>query len=562
MVLVLVLNTCYGVVLNPQKAFKLDILKVHKNLVVHVKLADDIYLYKDKFKIDINSPISLSLVDKIKFPRTHLEHGREIFDGEFELKIPLEELKKRLKKGKFKVKIAWQGCSKQGICYQPMSLEKEFDLGSGKQISNQDSVASLFTSKGIFWVLVSFFGFGLLLSLTPCILPMIPILSSIIVSNSKDKMTTKKGFMLSLIYVLSMSVAYAIAGVLAGVFGANIQSLLQNPYVIFTFSGIFVLLALSMFGFYDLELPKSLQNKINEKSNIQKGRGMLGVAIMGFLSALIVGPCVAAPLAGALIYIGQSGDALLGGFALFVMSFGMGVPLLLIGLSAGKLLPRPGIWMDRVKMIFGFVLLGIAIWMLERVIDGQILVLLWAIWFIFASIYMGVFDACKSGLERFFRALAFLVLLYGVLLFVGFFIGNASVFSPLKGLHLNKIEELKLRDNFLQIKSIDGLKKQIKDAKKPILLDFRAKWCASCKELEEITFLDKKVQEKMGAFTLLQVDVSKNSDEDKKMLKMFKLFGPPGIVFFKNGVELKNFQVVGYKNPAEFLGILQGVLDE
>ncbi len=286
-----------------------------------------------------------------------------IYGESMSLTIPISIIKKYVSSGEFKLKVEFQGCAALGICYQPMKEYFTFDLDGLSQkientmvkgeVSEQDFITSTLYNENIWLVLLSFLGFGILLSFTPCIFPMIPILSSIIVSQSGKNMTTKRAFMLSLVYVLSMSLAYTIAGVLAGLFGANISAALQNPWAIGIFSGVFVVLALSMFGFYELQMPSFIQSKLSKKSDEMQGQGVLGVAVMGFISALIMGPCIAAPLAGALVYIGQSGDALLGGAALFVMSIGMGLPLLAIGTGAGKYMPRPGEWMDAIKSIFG-----------------------------------------------------------------------------------------------------------------------------------------------------------------------------------------------------------------
>lgn len=551
--------------LNPNQAFKINVEESSKSIDISVKLGKDIYIYEDKFLIFLNGEKKQILNSEIALPKSLNFHNSQVYANDFNLKIPLSTIQKYAKNSPYLLTISYQGCSKQGLCYQPM----EFNFNSknnlqpiqNKQLSEQDSIANSLKNSNPFWILVTFFGFGLLLSLTPCIFPMIPILSSIIVSQSGEKMDAKRGFFLSFIYVLAMSLAYAIAGVFAGVFGANIQTALQNPYVLGFFSLIFVLLSLSMFGFYNIELPKSIQNLANKKSENAKGKGAIGVAIMGFLSALIVGPCVAAPLAGALIYIGQSGDALLGGFALFALSFGMGVPLLIIGASAGKFLPRPGIWMDRVKNIFGVVMLGVAIYMIERVIPTSISLILWAILFIFSGVYLNALEpiVSKNRWEKFTKALGVVFLVYGIILFVGGFSGGKSLISPIASVkiqqNINENNELQ----FITIKNIQELQEIVQNSDKPILLDFWATWCVSCKEMDRYTFSDKDVKNILKEYTLLRADVSKNSIDDKKLLEKFNLFGPPGIVFFNDNEELKHLRVIGFKKPNEFLKTLRQI---
>lgn len=558
--IMIILSCSYGKFLKPNEAFKVDISANENDVLIKVDLGKGIYIYDEKFHISITTPIDKNLDKDYTRPKTDIFHKTNVFNKNFDIKIPFENIKKYIKNEKFTLEVSWQGCSTAGLCYQPMKKQKllSFD-GKKKNISEQDAIANSLKSKSLFWILASFFGFGLLLALTPCVFPMIPILSSIIVSSSGENMNAKRGFLLSLVYVLAMSLAYAIAGVLAGVFGSNIQAALQNPYVLFSFSAIFVLLALSMFGFYDIQLPRKWQSAANKKSDSMKGKGILGVAVMGFLSALIVGPCVAAPLAGALIYIGQSGDAVLGGIALFVMSIGMGFPLLIIGASAGKFLPKPGMWMDRIKSIFGVLMLGVAIWMIQRVVSTEISLLLWAMLFISSAFYMGVFESTQSKWGKLLKSFAFIMLLYGVILFVGIFIGGGSVFSPLKGLHSQQANTTIKSARFTNVANLNELKKQINTSKKPIMIDFSASWCISCKEMDEETFEDKKVANVMNDFTLIRIDVTKNTQEDEKMLKKFGLFGPPGIIFFKNKKELKDLRVVGFKKPDEFLKVLENV---
>ena len=337
-------------------------------------------------------------------------------------------------------------------------------------------------------------------------------------------------------------------------FGANLQAMLQNPIVIVIFAGIFVALAFSMFGYYEITLPTSWQTRLNKTSEARgKKGGIAGVAIMGFLSALIVGPCVAPPLAGALIYIGQTGDAILGGAALFVMSLGMGLPLLLVGLGAGKYMPKPGGWMEQVSKLFGIVMLAIALWMLERIISDTLFIYASSILLIGSGIYL--LKVFKSIIVKIITTLIFV---YGIILFVGAVSGATNVLDPfenLKGSSTATVKKAKL--NWQYVKSVKELNKLVKNSDKPIMVDFFAVWCVSCKELENITFKDNAVMKELSKYKLVKVDVTNNTKDDKALMKKFNLFGPPALIFYKNKQELTKKRVIGYKSPEEFLEILK-----
>ncbi len=546
--------------LKPNEAFKPAIKKLDDGLLVDIKLAKGIDIYKDKIKVRVIEPISKEIY--LSLPKAKKVDGNEVYFDEVKFKIPYSTLPN----GKVKLKLLYQGCSSAGICYAPQEKEFTFDIAnsSKKEVikkDDTDKISSLFKSKSLWLVLISFFGFGLLLSLTPCVFPMIPILSSIIVGTKN--ITTKKAFFYSLIYVLSMAFTYTIAGILAALFGANIQASFQNPFIITIFALIFVALSFSMFGFYEIRIPSSIATKLNRKSSEAQNRGgIIGVALMGFLSALVVSPCVAPPLAGALIYIGQSGDVFLGGLALFALGLGMGAPLLLIGTSAGKFMPKPGSWMSAVSKIFGVVLLGVSIWMLDRVLPGKIIMLLWAALFIGSAVYLRAFEGIEKGafwFEYLKKSIGIIIFIYGLFLFFGAFTGSTNPFDPLKILREKRGFIVEKRLEFKKVKSFDELKEILKSSKKIVMVDFYAKWCVSCKELEHSTFSNPKVIQELKNFELIQVDLTSNSKENREFLKMFSLFGPPAILFFKNGKELKKFRIVGYKNPKEFLEIVNRV---
>jgi len=556
--------------LMPDKAFMPSVhVTDNTQIKVNIKLGKDIYVYEKKVKIELKNAHGIS-ISNIKRPQSVKHDGDLVY-----LKSPSFLI--TLKKGNavngiknVNLLLSYQGCSTQGLCYEPYKKSFKLSINSSNiggdkskfikitpKESKTDSIADTISSGNIFVIIATFLGFGILLSLTPCVFPMIPIISGLIISQGEG-LTTKRAFFLSLVYVLSMSIAYTIAGILAGLFGANLQATLQNPYVIYTFSAIFVALAFSMFGFYELKLPDALVSKV---SSGNKKSGVVGVAIMGFLSALIVGPCVAAPLAGALVYIGQTGDAVLGGIALFAMSIGMGLPLIVVGVSAGKFMPKPGAWMTMVTAIFGIIMLGVAIWMLDKVVAPQFTTLLYSILGIGSAIYFGLFE---NSVYLFRKIVAVTLFIYSLTLFIGVMAGSSSLTKPLGFLVSKSVAQTILAPKPLSFKvvtSIKELDEQLaKNKGKKIMLDFSAKWCTSCKEFEDITFANKKVQDKMREFVLIRADLTDNTDKEKALSKKYGVFGPPDVVFFdKNGNVLKSETIVGFMKPDEFLQHLNSI---
>ena len=608
--------TCYAMFAAPlpaKEAFGLTAHADEQNVEFRFAPAPNIHVYKDSLSASLGDK---NLNSHLNFPKAEIYDEREVYTGKFSLFVPINLLKGLSGGENFTLKLEYQGCAKDGICYQPQILkfgvkkslggysvaqiieaaEPDF-ADSQAPLSEQDSIAASLSSANFLLSLATFFGYGLLLSLTPCIFPMIPILSSIIVSKqasggknggvnlsapdensvkfdssnphaknvkSKNSRATS-GFFLSLIYVFAMACAYAVAGVAASVFGSGVQSALQTPAILIGFSLVFVALALSMFGLYELQMPLAMQNALSKKA--QSKGGIIGVFAMGFLSALIASPCVAAPLAGALLYIAQSGNALFGGLALFTMGLGMGVPLLLIGASSGKILPRPGAWMDKIKTIFGFIMLIMAVWLSARVLGAMAELLLYGVIGVFASVFFGAFDATsseQSGGKKLLKGAALLAFIYSVLLIAGSFSGAKSALNPLEGfknaggasVNLSKNEP-----NFIAVSNLTELENAVKSSSRPVLIDFYATWCASCNELDEITFKDEAVLKKLDNFTLLRVDVTKNSSDDAQIMKKFGLIGPPAILFFRAGSnmqdELKNARLIGFYPPEKFLAHLE-----
>ena len=564
-------------ILDVDEAFKLSTALKDGQLVASWEIADGHYLYRDKISVTPTDPdVSASPID--------LDPG-ELKNDEFfgklyvfhhfaSARLPISLNKDGVKSATFNIK--YQGCSEiSGICYPPESKTISLDLSpmtsaqaettsnsaNVPAASEQDRIADSLKSGSTWLTILTFFGFGLLLAFTPCVFPMIPILSSIIVGQGSS-ITTRKAFWLSLVYVLAMAVTYTAAGILAAKSGENLQAAFQDPWILGSFAAVFVLLSLSMFGFYDLQMPNFIQSRLTEISNKQQGGTVAGVAIMGFLSALIVGPCVAAPLAGALIYISQTGDAVLGGLALFALSMGMGAPLVAIGTSAGKFMPRAGVWMDATKAVFGVLLLAVAIWMLERIVPASVTLVLWGILLVTSSIYMGALEGLQiesSGWKKFWKGIGLTLFTYGILLLIGAASGSTDMLQPLKGISATASTTSQGQHNELQftkIKGLSGLEQALATARtnnQSVMVDFYADWCVSCKEMEKFTFSDANVQKELKNTLLLKADVTANDEQDKALYKKFGIIGPPAIIFYnRQGTEMRNYRVVGYMPADKF----------
>lgn len=573
--------------LPPDQAFVLQVrARDADTLQADFTIAPGYYLYRDKISFTVAE--GATKITAVKLPEGELKQDPNfgatvVYHQSFQAEIKLNRSSKEAVH--LALNTSYQGCSDKGLCYPSQDKVLQLDLPRASQSTqtlpptssdtrtavaiemspqtDNSKIAQLFKS-GSFWLITTFFfGAGLLLALTPCVFPMIPILSGIIVGRG-HKITRMHAFLLSLTYVLGMAITYAAAGIAAGLTGDLISNALQTPWVLGSFAALFVLLSLSMFGFYELQLPSAWQSKLSDTSNRLHGGHLSGVFVMGALSAVIMGPCVAAPLAGALLYISQTHDAVLGGVALFALALGMGAPLLLIGTSAGALLPRAGAWMDGVKRIFGVMLLALAIWIIQPLLPVAAQMLLWGILLIFSAIYLHALEALAqqaNGWHKLRKGLGLLMLLVGIAYLVGALSGARDLLRPLDSVcAVCKADtQTSAPLAFTRINGLADLRQRVAKANGQIvMLDFYADWCVSCKEMERLTFTDPAVQSRLKSAILLQADVTQNSAEDKELLKKFGLYGPPGILFFDvQGKELADFRVVGYQDAEKFLNSLQ-----
>jgi thiol:disulfide interchange protein DsbD len=415
---------------------------------------------------------------------------------------------------------------------------------------------------------LTFFGLGLLLAFTPCVLPMVPILSGIIAGQG-GQVSTGRAFALSLTYVMGMAVTYTVAGALAALAGEQIQAIFQKPWIISIFAGMFVLLAMSMFGLFTLQMPAAVQTRLANLANEQKAGTFIGTGVMGALSALIVTTCVAPPLVATLAVIGQAGDVVRGAGALFALSLGMGAPLLAVGASAGKLLPKVGPWMSTVKAVFGVMMLGLAIWMMERVLPGTVVLVLWALLVFLAGVFLGAFEPLPvqpSATRRFAKGIGVLACLHGALMLIGATLGGEDPLRPIPrnfaalGGAMAQPEEALAWAPVESVATLESALAAARSAGRPVMIDFTADWCVSCKEMEKYTFPDAAVIAALEQFTLLRADVTANDDDDKALLKYFNSFGPPTIAFFDSaGRPQEPFKLVGFVEPDAFATHVQRV---
>ncbi|WP_293777833.1 protein-disulfide reductase DsbD [uncultured Oxalicibacterium sp.] len=553
--------------LAPEKAFVLSArMSDAQTATITYRIADGYYMYRERFDFRSTDAVLGAPVippGKIKFDET-FQKDVETYRGEVTIRVPVQT------SAPFTLIATSQGCSDQGLCYPPMDTAVRLTLdGSPALLTTADALpAGISASEaaiaetdmgrierslqsGRLLVIVPlFFLLGLGLAFTPCVLPMLPILSSIIVGEGAT-VSRRRGFTLALVYSLGMAIVYTALGTAAGLIGEGLAATLQKPWVLATFALMMVGLALAMFDVYQLQMPSAIQSRLSGASGRQSAGKLPGVFVMGALSALIVGPCVAAPLAGALVYISQTRDVLIGASALFAMAMGMSVPLLLIGLSAGTLLPRAGAWMDAVKRLFGVLMLGVALWMISPIIPAAVFMLGWAA---LGMAYGGYLLWGMKG-AWFAKAVGVFLLACGLLQLVGVATGGRDALSPFAHLRESSHEEVR----FVRVKTVDDLDRALQQAAgKNVMLDFYADWCVSCIEMEKFTFTHADVRAHLDQMVLLQVDVTRNDADDKAMLRRFNLFGPPGIIFFdKSGQEIRGGRVIGFQNAAKFTQSLE-----
>ncbi len=569
----------------PDEVFFPDIFPVDGNTVeVGIQIRPGFYVYKEKIEVRSLSPDAQA-------GRLDLPKGKMKVDESFgEMEVYLEDVIGKLAIARatpdamdLELELTYQGCAEGGLCYMPQTKVFTVSLpeattvtdltavpDAGAPISQQDKLAKMVAEANIWAVLATFFGLGLLLALTPCVLPMVPILSSIIAGEGTNT-SPSRGFTLAFSYVLGMSIVYTIAGLIAVAASAQVQAAFNQPWVLIIFAGIFVLLAVAMFGGYDLQMPSGIQSRLATISGNQKSGTTIGAFVMGALSSLIVTACVGPALIGVLLFIAQTDDMVRGGLVLFAMSWGMGAPLLAMGAAQGHLLPKAGPWMVAIKHTFGFMLLALAIWMLSRFLPGVVTLALWGVLIFMIGVFLGGLTTLtteSSGAQKVGKGFGFLSILYGLVLLFGALTGGDSLMKPLASVELQGSAGVSSSSHdelpFVHIKTVDDLDREIAAAAargQSVMLDFYADWCVSCIEMEKFTFPDSSVQSALSNTVWLQADVTKNDEQDKALLNRFGVFGPPTIIFFgTDGIQRRGYEVVGYMKAKDFAGHVEKAL--
>lgn len=569
--------------LPPEQAFRFSATQVDGQTVeVKFGIADGYYMYRERLAVAAE-PAGVTFVPlelppgKVKFDET-FNKNVETYRHELTFRVKAQNAA-----SPFTLIVTSQGCADQGLCYPPMKSRFQvepaaapgapasggFETSSGK-VSSGDTlgrIASTLGSGNLGAIAALFFGFGLLLTFTPCVLPMLPIISAIVVGEHATRM---RAALVSVAYVLGMAVVYTALGVAAGLAGQGLQAALQNAWVLGAFALLIALLSLSMFGLYELQLPAAWHHRLTQASNKLSGGQIVGAAVMGALSALIVSPCVTAPLAGALAYIAQTGNAAIGGTALFALSMGMGVPLLLVGVGAGNLLPRAGHWLVVTKAVFGFVLLAVALWIVQPVLPSWAVMGAWGALLIGAAVFLRTFDSLPDGagnLQRLGKVVGVVFALAGAAQLVGVAAGGRDPLQPLGGLMRTSTSAFAQAEahsvTFKRVQSVAELDAEVRNASasgRSVMLDFYADWCVSCKEMERLTLTDARVRTALADVVLLQADVTANNADDQALLKRFGLFGPPGTIFFDTQGREVQARVVGFERADTFLESLRRAL--
>lgn len=569
--------------ISGDKAFEFSIKATNnETIVAEWNIAPNHYLYRDRIYFSLKDHTQGVLGNSILPAGTIKEDeymGKTtVYQNHVSISIPIMTHTK----DPVQLLVSYQGCSSGGYCYPPITKLAELDLQShfghalkGTTVENtspeepvapysdQDEIQDLLASHAVITILLSFLGIGVLLAFTPCVLPMVPIITTIIVGQKN--IHTWKGFRLSLVYVLSMSLTYAVAGLLVGAVGSSIQVIFQQPWIIVLSAIIFVILALSFFGFYDIKLPEKFESTLTKISNHQKSGSYIGVAVMGCLATLILSPCVTPALVGALGYIGDTGDAWLGSVALFSLGFGMGLPLIVIGTAGGKILPKAGHWMESIKSFFGVLMLAMAIYMLSRILPPTITLLLWGALLVIVSMYLGTFTpVSENKWARLRKGVGILMLVYGLMMLVGAGFGNDDPIRPLSNLGHPNITLGTTSNKVETVKNLTDVRRELAKSRakgKFLLLDFYADWCTSCSSMEKHTFQDPDVEKLLREFTFVRADVTHNDATDKALETYFNVIAPPTILFFGPECrELKQYRVVGEMNAQKFKALLEMIL--
>lgn len=555
--------------------------KDYQTVVLFWDIAPGYYLYKDRFKIRAVHANSIRLAQPVLPQDWHEKKfgslGKyAVYNGKIYIIQPIINSNNTT----ITLQVSYQGCSDKGFCYPPISKVVTLNLSGDYMtpvpgvdmdvapqspqhtptsitLNPQQHIAKMLSTKNWWGIVIGFFVFGVLISFTPCVLPMIPILSSIIVGHGK--ISHAKSFLLSLLYVLGMALTYAVAGILFGFIGSSIQADFQQPWLISIFVAIFILMALSLFDLFDIQLPEIWRAKLADLSNHQKRGTYFGVVLMGVFSTLILSPCVTPPLVGVLAYISQSGDAAIGGIALFIMGIGMGLPLLLIGAFGPKLLPHTGKWMVVVKHFMGLLMLAVAIWMLSRIIPELVTMLLWGLLILGSGVSLGALSSSQGHWQHIRKAIGLCLFIYGIVIIIGASLGNSNPFEPFEKQRYVSTEQLP----FITVTSVATVSHEMnlpQHKNKRVLLDFYASWCVSCKEMDDITFSNPHVQAALKSFVLLRADVTKNDARAKQLLLHFSVVAPPTlIVFNKQHHEITQARMVGMVHPNVLLQRLKGV---
>ena len=564
--------------LPPEQAFRFSATQVDGQTVeVKFGIADGYYMYRERFAVAAD-PATITFAP-LELPAGKVKHdenfGKEVETYRHELVF---QVRAQNASTPFTLIVTSQGCADQGLCYPPMksrfhvrpAVASAVPVAPATTTPNsvepegkQGRIASTLDSGNLGAIAALFFGLGLLLTFTPCVLPMLPIVSAIVVGEHATRM---RAALVSVAYVIGMAIVYTALGVAAGLAGQGLQAALQNAWVLGAFALLIALLSLSMFGLYELQLPAAWHHHLTQASNKLSGGQVIGAAVMGALSALIVSPCVTAPLAGALVYISQTGNAAVGGTALFALSMGMGVPLILVGVGAGNLLPRSGHWLVVTKAVFGFILLAVAWYIVQPVLPAWVAMVGWGALLIGAAVFLRTFDSLPDGagnVQRLGKVIGVVLALAGAAQLVGVAAGGRDPLQPLAGVLRASTVTGTSTLTFKRVKSVTELDAEVRNANasgKPVMLDFYADWCVSCKEMERFTFTDARVRAALADVVLLQADVTANNADDQALLKRFGLFGPPGTIFFDAQGREVQARVVGFERADAFLASLRRAL--